>query len=553
MGRHGTGGSEDGREQGNDESNDSVSAFWGPDEHLPEEPGWPALPDQVEVTGQWAPMPRRDDPVAQQPQSDPLETTGAFAPPPRAGTGPDAGQPFGAPPRADAGQPFGAPPRGPAPDAEQPFETTGAFARPPHWDAPEATQHLDSVGPASDPFARPGAFGQHPDQGAGAFGSPPDGTQAFEQRPDATQAFGTRPGGSDPFGTRPGDSDPFGTRPGGDFEDRWPGRPPEPGDVKVAGEPTVIDGTAPAWADSDRFLGGAEWSADDEDDKPRRRGRRKAARDHDVLDAPSGGGGKGKVALLSVAAVAVVLGGTVAGVKLMGSSSTAAEKCSGATCAAVQASNQPGPQSSQSDTPTEEDSETPTEEPTEEESTPAKENTPSPTATVAARTPRRTTSPSPTPTRSKTKTSSPKPTRAPVEPTPEDSISATPTDEPSVLHDGGVVPTDGTTAPDSSAAPGAGSVNIDYQAKQRLAGYTAHLDVVNSSPRTLGALTVSLPVTGKVLDVSGATWTQDGDLLIIDLAAPLASGASAEVTFTAVGKATQPESCGMVGGDCAVK
>ncbi|MEU0572090.1 hypothetical protein ABZ297_42745, partial [Nonomuraea sp. NPDC005983] len=447
--------------------------------------------------------------------------------------GPDTGQPFGAPP-----------PRGPAPDVEQPFETTGAFARPPHWDAPEATQHLDSVGPASDPFARPDAFRQRPDQGAGAFGSPPDGTQAFEQRPDATQTFGTRPG----------DSDPFGTRPGGDFDDRWPGRLPEPGDVKVAGEPTMIDGTAPAWADNDRFLGGSEWSADDEDDKPRRRGRRKAARDHDVLDAPSRGGGKGKVALLSVAAVAVVLGGTVAGVKLMGSSGTAAEKCSGGTCAAVQASNQPGPQTSQSGTPTEEDSETPTEEPTEEESTPA-EDTPSPTATIAPRTPRRTTSPSPTPTKTKTKTktSSPKPTRAPVEPTPLDSVSATPSDEPSVLHDGGVVPTDGTTAPDASTAPGAGSVNIDYQAKQRLTGYTAHLDVVNSSQRALGALTVSLPVTGKVLDVSGATWTQDGDLLIIDLAAPLASGASAEVTFTAVGKATQPASCGMVGGDCAVK
>ncbi|MEU0565858.1 hypothetical protein ABZ297_10770, partial [Nonomuraea sp. NPDC005983] len=68
-----------------------MSAFWGPDEHLPEEPGWPALPDQVEVTGQWAPMPRRDEPVAQRPQPDPFETTGAFAPPPRAGAGPDTG------------------------------------------------------------------------------------------------------------------------------------------------------------------------------------------------------------------------------------------------------------------------------------------------------------------------------------------------------------------------------------------------------------------------------------------------------------------------------
>ncbi|MFD0470639.1 hypothetical protein ACFQ0B_21825 [Nonomuraea thailandensis] len=269
------------------------------------------------------------------------------------------------------------------------------------------------------------------------------------------------------------------------------------------------------------------------------------------------------MALLSVAAVAVVLGGTVAGVKFMSSSGDPA-KCEGTTCAAVQVtSSGPGPSVSE---PAEEESEAPSEdEPVEdaaEDSEPAQ--TPTPTASSNVRTPPRTTaSPTPTPSKSKTKRPADPVDEETEDPPVEESASETPSEEVSTLDDshtdtGAGSPTGGTPAPTStgtvgSSGSGAGSsVNVRQTIKQRITTYSANLTLSNTSPQTLQNPTVSVPVDGRVTDVDGAEWTQDGDLLILDLTATIAAGASVEVTFTATGRGSEAQNCGLVAGDCVV-
>ncbi|MGI5273903.1 hypothetical protein ACQEUU_32525 [Nonomuraea sp. CA-218870] len=608
MGRHGTGGSEDANDRGD-------SAFWGPDDQQsdsfwgkddrPEPPGWPSLPDQPEVTGQWAPMPKRDTPPpATGHRSDPFETTGAFAASPRPG--------------ADHGRPRD----------DQPFETTGAFARPQSWDdAPDghpqgrlpdqgpnpglgpADPHGAFRPPAGDPFAdahdpfrsqqpdphdpfrsqqgdpfgqadphdpfrsqQGDPFGQADphdpfrSQQGDPFGQP-DPHDPFRQG-DPHGAF--RPPRDDPFG---GDTrslsreqgDPFGQEATGRFD--APGLPPEPGDVKVAGEPTMVART-PAWAEAETgFLGPDRSGEEQGDPEPRRgRGRRKPPDDPDDpggFDGRSGGrsGGRGRLALLSVAAVAVVLGGTVIGVKMMGGGD---EACPGGRCAAVQGSNQPGPQVSEPVEETEpvEDEETPDEEATEEEARP--EPTRSDTGSPA---PRRTSAPTPRPTKTR---SAPPVEDEPVdeqtvEEVTDDEVTDEPTESPSPGDVGnGTVPTQGVPQPDSTptteAAPrsrplsgGAATVNVRFNVdRQRVAGYTATMSVTNDSPRTLDSFTLSMPVRGKILDVRGVEWTQDGNLLIVDITTPIAAGDSAELTISATGRAGTPKNCGLVGGDCAI-
>jgi cellulase/cellobiase CelA1 len=101
---------------------------------------------------------------------------------------------------------------------------------------------------------------------------------------------------------------------------------------------------------------------------------------------------------------------------------------------------------------------------------------------------------------------------------------------------------------------GGQSVSLNFDVvNQGLVGYTAHLDVVNSSGETLPSATVSLPIHGRVLDVTGGGWTQDGDLLIIDLPESLDTGGSTQLTISATGRGAAPANCGMVGGECAVK
>ncbi|WP_219460945.1 hypothetical protein [Nonomuraea rhizosphaerae] len=687
MGRHGTGGSDDADDWGDDGPDNSQeqdprystdpaarwaavpdptakSAFWGPDDQESEPPGWPSLPDQIEVTGHWAPMPKREGgPAGPAPDKrpDPFETTGAFAPPPRS-------QASGRPPepaRGDAPmnvfmRPEGrGAPEGPSettgafmaadglnrpqpsagPTGAGPFETTGAFNRPAQWDGtpgdePGANETRDfnepfgstqvfatgdviiepagggpGMGGPSGPFrlgvgtagsggpgsGGPGQVGPGPgDSGPGGPGGPgrpgfgPDGPAfggpAFGGPGPDGPAFGD-PGGPGPGG--PGFGDPAfggpsgptgpggaafggpgpdgpgfgGQGPGGEGPGGFPSDPPEPGDIKVYGSPTMVDASAPAWAESpDNGFLGSGWSSDEPaDEEPRRRrGRRKDA-DHDVLGPPpGGGGGRAKVALLSVAAVAVVLGGTVAGVKFMSSSKGAAD-CAGSSCAAVAVTNQPGAKVTESAPADEEPTEEPADEPSEEDTKAS--DSPKPTATVGPRTTRRTASPTPTPTRTKTKQA--KPTDDPF-PTATEEATATeePTDESTTINDPntGGRPTDAVTAepvPTATvqARSGAGgqAVNLDFNVvDQGLTTYTAHLDVVNSSSDALSSLTVSLPIRGRVLSVTGGEWNQDGDLLIIDMPESLDTGGSTQLTIRATGRGVAPANCGLVGGDCAV-
>ncbi|MBF8188766.1 hypothetical protein ITP53_24135 [Nonomuraea sp. K274] len=635
MGRHGTGGSDDGDERG------SSSAFWGPDEQA-EPPGWPSLPDQPEVTGQWAPMPRREHgPPPRGPEPEPFETTGAFAlPNDPAGGFPPANDPAGSfpPPYADEAGPF---------------ETTGAFARPPDWDQSAdrpAAGPLDGPGadgpaertgfftapgrsgfnapdrPAFDgqdaghpgvfggppgphdgpfdrpapydgqgtpgvpgPFDRPGPYdgpgggagpfdrpGGHPGPyggpggfeepwdgagvvnrpagGTGPFDHPSDGAGPFDHPSDGTGPFGQAPDGTGPF-DGPDDRTarfdaPSGPRP-------VYGGPPEPGDVKVAGEPTAA--LTPAWAEAETGFLGAGWSQDsgiDDADEPRgRRGRRKAGRDEDLLAAPSGGGGRGRVALLSVAAVAVVLGGTVAGVNFMSGSDP---KCAGATCAAVQAPSAP-PSSDVAEPPVEEESEPVEEEPSAEESTSSE--APTPTATYSAPLPRRTAAPRPTPTKTKVKVPKAADEEPVEEPPVEESASETPPEEVSTLDDSdtAVAPTvDSTPVPTASnetldSAPGIGdSVKVEQTVRQRLTNYSAQLKLSNAAQAPLKRPTISLPVSGRVMNVTGADWSQDGDLLILDLPESLPAGDSVDVSFTATGRGSEPGNCGLISGECAV-
>lgn len=582
MGRHGTGGSDDGDERGNG------SAFWGPDDPA-EAPGWPALPDQVEVTGQWAPMPRREDGPPQRSgrQPEPFETTGAFAVPADAAPGfPPSDAPSGPFPPPNGPQFSGSP--YPEPNGAGPFEVTGAFARPADWDA---------VGPSSQPDAT-SAFGPPPSFDAssrtpGPFDAPRRNTGPFDaqgpdsgpfdrqgrntgpidaQEPGGTARFDLPgPGGTARFDVPESGSTARFDVPGGS-DTAFHARPPEPGDVKVAGEPTAAH--TPAWAEAESGFLRSGWSSDqDLDDLDesgesrgrRRGGRRKSSRgggggDDDDLNPPAGGGsgkGRGRLALLSVAAVAVVLGGTVAGVKLMSSSGDPG-KCADASCAAVHTSTSPST-AAVSDPSTEE--EEPSEEPTEDEETSTPSDAPTTTApTVGNRAPRRSTAPTPTPTRTRTKASA-KPTRQP-EPPAEETISETPTDDGTSLgnSDTGVVPTVGSSpAPAATATSGyggsggsGGSVNVRQTVKQRLTSYSATLRVTNQSPAPLADATFSLPVEGRVMDVNGGSWTQDGDLLIIDLSGSLAAGDSVSVTYSATGKAQEPGSCGLVGGECAI-
>ncbi|MEU6792246.1 hypothetical protein ABZ907_11140 [Nonomuraea wenchangensis] len=358
------------------------------------------------------------------------------------------------------------------------------------------------------------------------------------------------------------------------FDAAPPAGPPMPGDIKVAGEPTAAVRT-PAWAEAETGFLTSGWSADsglddlDDPDEPKgRRGRRKDGNSEggrgrgrgDDLAAPSsaGGGGKGRVALLSVAAVAVVLGGTVAGVKLMSSGDPA--KCEGATCAAVQKSPaDPGP--AVADPAAEDEESEPEEEPAADEEKTTPPGRPTPTASYVARAPRRTTSPTPKPTRTRVKASAQPTKQVTEEPTgAEESETLTPNPNPEPSSDGGATEAPAQPTPVDTDRPGpfgqggagGGSINVQQTIKQRVGTYSASLRVANTSARALAAPTVSVPVEGKVLSVRGATWTQDGDLLILDVPSTLAAGDSAEVTFTATGKGEQAETCGMVSGECSV-
>ncbi|TDD09090.1 hypothetical protein E1292_10425 [Nonomuraea deserti] len=545
-------------------------------------------------------MPRRTDaPPPRAPQSEPFETTGAFALPADAASG--------FPPASDSRSPFQPPQRG---EEAGPMETTGAFARPPEWGPPaDRPFNRPGAGPTGDPADQTAVFGGPagmpapgaPGSGhASAFSRPADdgqfGDPAHQPFGDpAHQPFGGPANQPGPFGAPGERSDPFASDdrsgPFGGPDDRTaffdgaadrsgffdepddrtarfdvpPGPvhssgPPEPGDVKVAGAPTAAH--APAWANTETGFLGSGWSSDSgpgEPEEPRdRRGRRKGRRDDELLPGASPSGGKGRVALLSVAAVAVVLGGTVAGVKFM-STSGGTDKCAGTTCAAVQgATNRPGPEVSQPPVEETEPEEEPSDEPVKDTG-PAE--TPTPTVTYNPR-PRHTEQARPTPTKTRVKKSkepAKEPAQEPAQEPDEESVPQdTPMDQPSSVDaDIGAAPTT-TSVPEPTdsgsfgSPPGTGSVNVQQTIRQRMTTYAVNLRLSNTSTETLQNPTVSVPVEGRVVDVRGADWTQDGDLLILDVSAQLAAGATVEVSFTATGRGAPAANCGMVTGECVV-
>lgn len=420
----------------------------------PPQPGWPLPPDQIEVTGQWAPAP-------------PL--------PPHRAADPDSGP-----------KPY---------DARDPYGSTAVFGAPTPLDAPDAH--------------------------------------------GATAAFDS------------------------------PGGPPGPADRLVAGGPTTAM-ASPSWDDDDRpaetgFLGSG-WSDDDaswaEDDKGdgkgsrRRRGRRRPPSPDGEWADERAPGGRSRMALLAVAAVAVVLGGTVIGVRLVSGAGDTPEKCEGSACA-VMSSNQPSP--GVSGPPVEEEEE-PAEEPVEADPSPTKQE-----PTTTARTPRRTVAPQPTPTRTRKQTANPTPEPKATEvsdPDPSPESSETPWTGPDMDKggdDGGSAtvapPVQEPTTPvqPQSMNVGGAAVNVGFDVvNNQLAGYTAELRVANASTAPLPGFELSLPVGGEILEVDGAEWRQDGGTLVLESIDELAEGARLQVTIHAYGEAAPPATCELSGGKCAL-
>ncbi|GAA2774655.1 hypothetical protein [Nonomuraea dietziae] len=458
--------------------------------------------------------------------------------------------------------------------------TTGAFMAPvaeqSGWPAPpDQLDQQVQAGPSTGEWAVPP---HHPDVFGGPATGPMSANDAFG---GPVSAFGGAPqavpgsqGGPTPYGEPAGPAGQHAT-PGG--EGVGPESEPTaaynpPTDRLVATGPPrqpVAAWEEPSDVQETGFLGAggwdegpAGWDEEPGDKGSRRRGRRRPS----APPREAASGGRGKVAILSVAAVAIVLGGTVVGVRMVGSSekTPTAGKVS-VTQAPPSISDEPEPEpepdaaEGTEEAPVAGGTEEPSEEPSE-----TRNVRPRPTATASARAPRRTSTPRPTV--KNTPRSTPEDDFAPSE---EPTASAEPSGmreadntAPPPVSDVEPGPTatsqvgSGTTSSTNSTrstARGGAAVNVTFDVvRQRLAGYTAELRVVNESGKALADLTVSVPVDGTVSAVRGAQWSQDGQLLVIQPDADLEAGEAVQITFTADGTATEPQTCGMVGGECTV-
>ncbi|MFJ2031903.1 hypothetical protein [Streptosporangium sp. NPDC087985] len=282
-------------------------------------------------------------------------------------------------------------------------------------------------------------------------------------------------------------------------------------------------------------------------------------------------GGRVKTMVLAVAAVAVVLGGTVAGVQVM-SAAGSSENCPAGSCLA-EASEQPELYSTgdgQAD-PTERPA--PSDEPEKagkEKTGPAPAPTPSATPSRAGRTSTARPTPTPEATRTAQRGGPARRTGAPVpvpEPEPEPSptgealITGTrtqdPAPSPAVTQPPTTQPTQPPTTQPSSpeilATPAAGGAALRVGfgiVSKRGETYTAKL-VVTANAKLTG-LTLSLPVGGEVASVTGADWKQDGDTLVLETVRDLEAGKDLVLTFTAYGRAEVPRSCESTQAECAV-
>ncbi|MEU4543901.1 hypothetical protein [Nonomuraea dietziae] len=415
--------------------------------------------------------------------------------------------------------------------------STGEWAVPP--------QHPDVFGgPATGPMSANDAFGGPV---LSAFGGAPQADAPGSQGGPAPHG---EPAGPAPFGGEGGGAESEPTAAYNSPTDRLVATGPPRQPVAAWEEPSDVQETG--------FLGAGGWDEGPGgwDEEPGEKGsRRRGRRRPPAPPREAASGGRGKVAILSVAAVAIVLGGTVVGVRMVGSSekTPTAGKVS-VTQAPPSISDEPEPEPTDAAEGTEEapvagGTEEPSEEPSE-----TRNVRPRPTATASARAPRRTSTPRPTVKNTPRSTAeddfapSEEPTASPE---PSGMREADNTAPPPV-SDVEPGPT-ATSQVGSGTSSGGAAVNVRFDVvRQRLAGYTAELRVVNESGKALADLTVSVPVDGTVSAVRGAQWSQDGDLLVIQPHADLEAGEAVQITFTSDGTATEPQTCGMVGGECTV-
>ncbi|MEU7892554.1 hypothetical protein AB0B45_06770 [Nonomuraea sp. NPDC049152] len=528
---------------------------------MADQAGWPAPPDQIDQqfqpgpsTGEWAMPPQHPD-APGSPATGPMSAHEAFGAPVSAfGGGPSAGGPS---PFDDRGSDHrGFDQRGPD---HRSFDDRG-FDGPGFGDQGQSGPGFGDAGFGDHGFRDHGFRDQG--HGGSGFGDPGLGDAAF-----GGPGFGEPAPGGTPYGGQGFDEA------AGPAMDATAAHS-SPNDRLVATGPPRQP--IAAWEEAPEpnetaFLGAGGWDdkpdwEDEPEDKSsrRRRGRRRPAAE----TRETGQGGRSKIALLSVAAVAIVLGGTVVGVRMVSSSG---EKPSGNSVSASKPAPstsdiaEPDPSAEESEPVTDDGAvaEPTEEEPTQEPSATRAVSRPRPTTTTAEREPRRTSTPRPTPKR----------TTPPVvedgEPTGDPTPSVDPsnmkeadaTGQPGVTDSPGPVTSStsgggsgsGSDSQSSSTRSGGAAVNVRFDVvRQRLAGYTAELQVVNDSARALTDWTLSVPVVGTVSAVPGAQWMQDGGLLVIQPGTTLAAGESVQVTFTAVGTPDAPESCGLVGGECTV-
>ncbi|MFD8529878.1 hypothetical protein ACFV0L_20915 [Streptosporangium canum] len=266
-----------------------------------------------------------------------------------------------------------------------------------------------------------------------------------------------------------------------------------------------------------------------------------------------------RTVLLAVAAVAVVLGGTVAGVQVLGGPAGSSADCPPGGCAAETPGGSESYPTGLTDPADQTGEPTSSGEPERAEKDKA---TPAPTPSATRQQSGRTSSaPTPTPkaTRAPRRTEPARPTREPeTEPsttgeslitdtgrqdsTPTQAATQPPVPQPSQ-----------TSVPETPETPAAGgaAVTVDFgvvQEKEEV--YTAKLTVTAGEKVT--ALALSLPVGGEVDSVTGAGWTQDGDTLVLEPGRDLAAGESLAITFIAYGRAQAPRTCRSAVGECAV-
>ncbi|GHH70422.1 hypothetical protein GCM10017673_22280 [Streptosporangium violaceochromogenes] len=266
-----------------------------------------------------------------------------------------------------------------------------------------------------------------------------------------------------------------------------------------------------------------------------------------------GSRGRLKPVLLAVAAVAMVAGGTVAGIQMVSDPASSATDCPVAGCLAA-ASNQPEPYIALTE---------PAEEPPPTRRAESEGETDLPSAPAPVTTPRHAdptmrARPAPRPT------GAPAPRRSPsARPTGEPGPAPTMTEE-AVISDTRprtpAAPTDPPVSdppadPSASAEPavvsGGATVTLGFDVvKEKGPAYTAQLVV--AAGEALDGVTLSLPVGGEVTSVRGAGWRQTGDTLVIEPARTLEAGEKLVVTFNAYGRARAPRTCQSTQGDCVV-